>query len=50
VPKWPDRLTDDQCLILTDDPSARHPDSRQLGPVPVDQLLWRVVVPLRIPL
>lgn len=48
VPGWPEAVPDGHVLVLTDAPSAAHPDSRQLGPVPVQQLLWRMVLPMRI--
>lgn len=33
-------------FVLTDDPAARHPDSRALGPLPVERLKLRVLASL----
>jgi type IV secretory pathway protease TraF len=43
---WPNQVPAGECLVLTDAIDAGHPDSRQLGTIPLRQLLWRVVVAL----
>ncbi len=50
--QWPPEIPDDHVLLLTDepfvpDPLWLHPDSRQLGAIPVEHLVYRVVA--RIP-
>lgn len=43
---FPDRVPDDRCLVLTDNPACRHLDSRALGPLPIERLKLRVVASL----
>lgn len=44
--RWPAVVPAEHCLLLTDERPAGHLDSRELGPVEVRRLLWRVVIPL----
>jgi hypothetical protein len=51
IEHWPGRVPRGECLVLTDQPFVAapgrlHPDSRILGPVPLEQLVYRVVTVL----
>ena len=42
----PDVVPDGCVLLFTDNPACRHPDSRALGPLPVERLKLRLVASL----